>query len=445
MDKNQNLRNKGSRIPIWFNSEIGNGAMHARKAFGIIPNENGRYVMVSLWGESKQSRIAIRRWNIGDKLQSLRLLHRGVHCGIPSFWKSAASHTATDILSADSPDSAFTPWADRMTASFHIESLSDNLLALVPEDVYLSTVPLFCGDAALHSFISVHILAGDHDRLAYLKIGIIINTTLIAVYALAPGNETALESHLARIQRYFARAFPRIAFPNYVYMFDGGHAFSSDHFIFHSLEVKIGNRTVREADELRALGCALAQRMGGAPVFSGPACGGAIRRFRAAAWTASAALVLITALAICAPAIMNFFLGKKIQIYELRSRSVIMSDPRIKAAITRNQTLGTSIIRLSAKAGDQTQWGFFLQSLGALRPEGLYFEKLGSEAAGASFNAVRIAIAGSAQNETMVTDLISQLQKTGIISNISLTSMEKNKDKPTICDFKIICTLKVLK
>jgi hypothetical protein len=419
--------------------------MHERKTFGIVPNENGRYVMVSHWGEPKHSRITIRRWNIGDKLQSLRLLHRGVYCGIPSFWKSAASHTTKDILSADSPDSALTPWADAVTASVHTEGLSDNLVALIPEDTYLCTVPLLYGDASLRSFISVHAIAADHDRTAYFKIGIIISATLIAVYGVAPGSEKSLESHFARIQRYFTRAFPHIAFPRHAYTFNGDLPSSFDHFIFHSLKVTIGHRTVHEADELKALGCALAQRVGGAPIFSGSSNGGAIRRLRAAAWIASAAIILITALGVCAPACINFFLEKKIATLELQRRSVIMSDPRIKAAITRNQTLGASIIRLSAKAGDQTQWGRFLQSLGALRPEGLYIEKLGSEAAGASPGAVRIAIAGAAQNETMVTDLISQLQKTGFVSNLSLTSMEKNKTKPTICDFKIICTLKILK
>jgi hypothetical protein len=419
--------------------------MQARKAFGIIPNEIGRYVMVSLSGEPKRLRIAIHRWNIGDKLQMLRLLHRGVYCGIPSFWKSAASRAPQDILKAQSPDNTFTPWVDRMTASVHTEGLSDNLLALVPQDAYLCTAPLFCADATLHSFISVHVMAADHDRPAYFKIGIVINTTLIAVYALTPGSENALESHLARMQRFFARACPHLAFPHHIYTLNGDYAFSSDHFLFHSLEVTIGNRTVREADELMALGCALAQHAGVVPVFSGSSGGGAIRRFRAAAWIASAAIVLIAALAACAPVIMNFFLEKKIYSCEQQSRFVIVNDSRIKAAITRNQSLATSIIRLSAKAADQTQWGRFWQALGTLRPEGLFFEKLGSEAAGASSGAVRIAIAGFAQNETMVTDVISQLQKTGLISNISLTSMEKNKTRPTICDFRILCTLNVLK
>jgi Tfp pilus assembly protein PilN len=418
--------------------------MQPGKVFGVVPSENGRYVMVALSkGAPERSRMWVRRWDIGDKLQTLKLLQRGVYCGIPSFWKSALSRTPQNILSVDGYDTSFTPWADGMIASIHSEGLSDNLLGLVPEDSYLCTLPLYFGDNAPPSFIAVHGVSAVHDHPPYFKIGIVLDKKLIAVFAFSPGVGNVLESHVARIRRSFIRAYPQRTFPEHVFLLGLDPSFVMDHFSVHPLSVKVGGATVRGSDELKALGCALVGRDAVLPVFSGSSSAGG-RRFRARLWLASAMIILGTMLAACAPAVVNYFLAKKILSYETQERLSTFNNPDIRAVMARNERLGASIFRLNAKSKDQTQWAVFLRSLGNLRPEGLYFEKLGSEVAAASAKAVRIAISGSARNETMVTDMISRLQKSGLISNISLSSLEKNKTQTSLCDFKFICTLKVL-
>jgi hypothetical protein len=427
-------------MPIRFNKGISKNAMQARTVYGITPNDQGRYVLVSLH-MGKRMRLSVRRWNVGDKLQDLRLLHRGVYCGVPSFWKSASSPAVPDMLAAPGPDKGFIPWTDRTAAAVHTEALSNNLLALVPEDSYLCTVPFLCGDPSLHSFISVHAVPANQDQQAYFKIAVIVNKTLIAVFALAPGAFDALEFHLGRIRRFFGRCLQHVVFPEHVYVLGIENTFSSAHFLTHPLPTKIGHSTIHAEDELKALGCALAQYAGTVPVFAGPSKAGSSRHFRAAAWIAAFIILLATAFAACVPTLMNVFLRRELAVYGEQYHSVVINNPVITAAVARNDSLGASILKMNAKSRQRTNWGRFLQALGSERPEGLFYEKLGSETAGALSNAVRIAISGFAQGETRVTDLIARLQKTGLIANISLTSMEKNKTKPNICDFKIVCTL----
>ncbi len=394
-------------------------------------------------GKPHRPAIRIRQWPVGDRLTPLRLLHRGVYCGVRAFWKTEIPAADGDIITASGDREGFASWTDRLTSSEQSEALSDNLLGLVPEDSYLCTVPLYCGDPSLHSFISVHMVPAAGDRQAYFKIGVIQNKTLRVVFTLAPGTADALESHLERIRRFIARNRRQIDFPEQVYLFGAAGSLSLQRFVCHPLSVSIGKRIIESGDELKALGCALVRSSGNVPLFSGPPRAGARRYIRSTLWIAAGALLLATALGTLAPVFMNMSLSRELQSSNTRYRAQIMNDTDIQTALKRNDSLAASIERINGKSGRKTYWGRFLQALGEERPGGLFYEKLGSEPASAASNAVRIAISGMAQSETMVTDLIARLQKTGFISNVTLTFMEKNKTKPTICDFKIICTLTI--
>jgi hypothetical protein len=262
---------------------------------------------------------------------------------------------------------------------------------------------------------------------------------------LSPKDPGLLESHIGRIRRWLARACPHVVFPEHVFLLGHESTVSMDHFICRTLVVKIGKKTLRQEDEMKALGCALFQRSAGVPVFSGPEAGGAVRLrlLRGALWISSVAIFIATALAAAPPLVANYFLEKDLRACEAQKRAVVFDNPAIRALVDHNDSLGASIVRLTAKAGSPTQWGRFFHTVAALRPDGLYFEKFGSEIAGSKTAAVRIAISGSAQNETLVTEVIARLQKSGLVADIALSSMEKNKTRPTLCDFKFICTLKL--
>jgi Tfp pilus assembly protein PilN len=415
--------------------------MHAQTVYGIVPSENGRYVMVSLrQGKPDRARLSVRRWRIGDKLASFRLMRRGVYCGVRSFWKTEVA-IADDIILVAGEHEGLTSWTDRLASAEHMEAFSDNLLGVVPEDSYLCTVPLFCGAPSLHSFISVHHLPTGEDRQAFFKIGVIRDKVLLAVFTLAPGTMDALEFHLERIRRFIARHRRQFDFPDQVYVMGASETLSFRQFQCRPLSVGIGNRLVTSGDELKALGCALARSTGSVPFFSGPSKASSFRHFRATLWIAAGAILLATALGALVPVFTNMALSRELHSCETRYRSLIINDPDIQTALKRNDSLAASIVRMNGESGRRTIWGRFLQALGAERPAGLFYEKLGSESVGPGSNAVRIAISGISQGETMVTDLISRLQKTGFISNVTLTFMEKDKTKPNLCDFKILCTL----
>jgi hypothetical protein len=420
--------------------------MLARTLHGIASAENGDLVMVSLYTAKRgRFRIAVRGWPLDDKLQPLRLLNRGVYCGIPSSWKSRQSFTKNEIIAIDIPEKPFIPWTDSDQAAIYSESLSDNLLALVPEDSYLCAIPLAFGDLSVRSFVCCHAIQ-PADRPAYYKIGIVIDKELIAAFTMAPGTPDQIEYHFGKIHRYFTRNYPDITFPDYIYDLQEKNSFSNAHFAAHRLDVAIAGRELRTETELKALGCALARQTSGVPVFSGPAKSGVSRGARSILWIATAALLLGTALFAFAPVIINLFIKSETHNFDMRYRSIVSENPRLRAMISRNESLSASIIQLNSKfsLSHRTQWGRFLQALGSQRPEGLFLEKLGSETVSSSPNAIRIALSGFAQKETLVTDLITRLQKTGLVTQIYLSSIEKNKTKSDICDFRIVCTLTII-
>ncbi len=415
--------------------------MHRQTVHGIVPSESGFYTMVSLrGGEPGNGRITIRQWPIRNRLRTSLLLHRGVYCGIASSWKGPTSRLHEGMLTIDKSDRSCTPWVDPVTISSSSESLAGNLLALISDDAYLCTIPLCCGDASLHSFISIHAIRGELGKPQYFKIGIIVNQELRAVFALAPANSDIIESHIARLRRYFSRIQPDYPFPERVYLLAADHAAPDVPSFLNPLTIKIGNREIREEQELKALGCALAQIKGTIPVFAGSSPSSAQRGLRSAALIASIFVLILSGLTACTPVFLNAFLKVRLHSIEQHYRSVFLDNPELKTMIIRNDSLTSSIFRLIERSDRSTQWGRLFQTLGEQRPEGLYFERLGSEPAASSPNHMRVAIAGFAKNETMITDLISKLQKINSISALSLSSVEKSNNKDNLCNFRIVCT-----
>jgi hypothetical protein len=143
-----------------------------------------------------------------------------------------------------------------------------------------------------------------------------------------------------------------------------------------------------------------------------------------------------------APLVANKITEIKINGYESQFRSTISNDREIKALLAENATIAKGIIKLREKSSAQTNWAPFLHLLGMQRPDGLYFEMLGSEPVKGP-SGVRIALSGWARSEKLVADFISHVQKNDRISNISLSSMEKNDKNPNLCNFKILCVLKI--
>ena len=405
---------------------------------GIIPADNAQYLMVSLRenGRGRES-IRIRRWNCQNRVRALLLLQKDVSCGIPSFWKSPGSAVGEDAFVVSKPDRFFSPCANQGEIGIHSKRLGNNLLAIVPEDAFLCTLPLRYGDPSITSFLSIY-PSGD-----YFKIGIILNGELLTAFCMAPCANEALAGHLLRISHYCQDACPEIAFPANVYMFGKKNLPDNSSFTVHPLEITVGNHPVRSSEELKALGAALAQKQDGVPVFSDFSSQRSFHKVRMKWFEASAAMIAFAIFAVLALFLSEIGLNWKLHSYETHYQAAISGNAEIKTLAAQNELLGKNLLKLETKMANRTQWSRLLQVLGAQRPEGLFFEKLGCEPVKGSTKQVRIALAGSAKNESIVTDIIALLHKTGFIVNVSLSALEKDEKDATLCNFRIICVMNI--
>ena len=404
---------------------------------GIIPTDDGQYLMVSL-GNAKTGvpRIRVIKWNCHDRIKTMLLLNRGIVCGLPSFWKSQNSRIPDTMLVAEEPGKYFAPCTSQTTSDIHRGTLANNSISSVPDDAFLCTVPLYLGDKSIHSFVSVYPL------LEYYKIGIIVNKELVAVFEMAPCTSDAMEAHVVRIRRYVARTCPLLPFPEHIYELGKGNVLKSAHFSIHPLNIIVGNYECTAYEEIRALGAALAHNEGTVPEFSGPSQKSAMRMPRTLLYAGSVLIVLVALLLTGVPLLADMLTEIKIKAYESQFRSTISNNKEIKDLLAENEASAKAILQFRDKSSAHTNWAPFLRTLGMQRPEGLYFEMLGSEPVKGPPGFVRIAVSGWARKEKLVADFIEHLQKDNSISNISLSSLEKNEKKTNLCDFKIICILK---
>jgi Fimbrial assembly protein (PilN). len=401
---------------------------------GIIPTDDGQYLMVSLHAaKTNGPRVTVKKWTCHNRARTMFLLHRGVVCGIPSFWKSGKSRVPDTTLIAEKAGKFFTPCTSRTTYDIHLNALADNCIASVPDEAFLCTVPLYLGDPSIKSFVSVYPLP------AHYKIGVVIDRELVAVFEIAPGPPDVLEAHVGRIKRYCAQTCPLLPFPEYVYILGKENNLKSA----HTLNIIAGNYEFRTYEEIRALGVALVQYTGIVPEFSGPSVKSAVRMPRTLLYAASVLLVLAALLFTGVPLIADKLTEIKIDTYGSQFRSTISNNKEIKDLLVKDEALAKSILQFRDQSSAQTNWAQFLHTLGMQRPEGLYLEMLGSEAVKGSPGTARIAVSGWARSEKLVADFIAHLQRNSCISNISLSSLEKNEKKPDLCDFKIVCILKI--
>jgi len=404
---------------------------------GIVPDDTGRYTLASLHkNKSGGGKCRFSQWSFHDKIPR-PLLHRGVRCGLPVSWLRSPSGLVDKVLAAQDAAGRLLPAAETAVADLHKAALEYNLLAIVPDDSFLCTLPLYCAGASAPSFLSVFVTE------AYCEIGVTVAMKLVAVFKMAPGSDEAVEAHLGRIRRYWNTVSPDEPFPNRVYLFNARTDLQCEGFIVVPLHVRIGNRNIGREAQLRALGCALAGVAGDVPLFPCPKTPSWVRRLRASLIVGTAAAVAIALLSLLVPLCMSGIAQRRLNAYESQYQNLMVNNTEIRTIQRRNDSLARSILRAQKKSSRQTHWGRFLDALGASRPPGLYFDKLGSEPVKGSAIQVRIAISGSAKSETLVTDFMARLQKNAAVSNLSLSLVEKNEKMKSICNFRILCVINI--
>ena len=166
----------------------------------------------------------------------------------------------------------------------HTQALKSNLVAVAPEDSFLTTLPLNFYEKCPDSFLSI---CSGKD---FFLIGVTVNQKLAISYKMAPCSEDKMAGCIGRIQGYWSINYPGISFPETVFIIGG---FSD---IPDSAFVKAPVRIAEAEDNLntlRAMGVAFARHSDSMPLFASQTEEAAFREKRTLLYGISAGLVAI--------------------------------------------------------------------------------------------------------------------------------------------------------
>jgi Tfp pilus assembly protein PilN len=408
-----------------------------QKAHGIILSDDGSFLLASLekatstWGLART-----RRFSAYSSFASLMLLQRGVIGASPSNWKptTTPSSSSAGLPAIAQKEGLLAPQADQVILATYSTRLSNNLIAAVPDDAFLCTLPLALGDPTIRSFVSVY-----RTELFY-KIGIVSDAVLCAVFTMAPSAPRLLESHLGRIERYWANAQPGAAWPNYLYLIGSTEAPKDCGCTVLRPDFNKAGIDTSDLDTLRAAGAALSGFYGGSvPQFCGESPEARFRKVRTAVFAFCAGLVLCGLLLACALPAAAFVATRRLASCKEQYRLVLAKTPELQTLLNRNDSLARAIISAHGATAGQTRWTRMLNDLGTVRPDGLYLDMIGTDGSAASGKA-GMAFSGWARSESLVTGFIASLQNSGLYSGVSLSSLERNESL-NIFVFRITCSL----
>lgn len=411
-----------------------------RNLYGIVHTEDGRYVMAAMRFNDSGSWVAsgIRQWQSNNVIMPYLLFRRGISFGVNAWWRPRTSAIAIDnMVTAESAAAEETDQKyDLVTYSadlrIHTQVLKSNLIAVAPQDLFLATLPLNLHEKSTDSFLSI---CSGKD---YYLIGVTVNQRLVISYKMAPCSEEKLPGYIGRIRRYWNINFPEIVFPETVFIIGDSSAIPDSAFVKHPVRVAEGEDDI---NALRAMGVAFARDSDSVPLFASQTEESAFRKKRTLLYGVSAGLVAITLLILVFFIGINLWYGRRIDSFKAEYRRVISHNQDVKKIIDRNKELAETILRLENTFTHKTIWGKFLHVIASGKPDNLYFERLASEPVKEKGNVINIALNGWTENESSVTEFISTLQELPYVTQITLSSMERDKKKPSVYLFKILCTL----
>jgi hypothetical protein len=408
------------------------------KTHGVIATDDGHCMLVSLCRTGSEWRLgAIQKWQCGNALRSALLLNRGVYFGVPTHWISSHSAIDRSEFVAAKTTSPFIQLTRPATHDVYAEALAHNLCGIVPDDLFLTTLPLTFGNPEIHSFATICRSNGC------FKIGITIDKELVAVFPMAPDNPDLLSGHIARIRHYFTSMHPEKAFPADLYLIGVQNEFDKNEFCVHELKLP-GEKSPWAVEQvLKASGVALASTIEKNSIqFSGETPAARFRTARTAIYAISILLLAGTILATAGYAASHAWYSYQTSREQTRYQQTITDSKDLQKLLEDNKTLARKIERMRGKLSNQTRWTEFLQKLGEIKPGGLFFDRLGSEPDKKSPNSVRLAMTGWCGDESLVTTLMDKLQTTEYISAVQLSGLSRDEGKKGICRFRIYCTIR---
>ncbi|MBN1309424.1 MAG: PilN domain-containing protein [Chitinispirillaceae bacterium] len=404
-----------------------------RKRYGISVTDDDIFVCTALRPSRRGWRLAkVRRWNGNSFMRNYLQLHRRVHLALPCHWVRLPPSDTTDIVC--SRETPFTACSGRTECDHFSETLGNNLAAAYPDDAFLATLPQRFGASVPDSFVSLFAASNA------VKIGIVFDTALIAVFNVAAASPRELEGHIGRIERYLIPLFPAMSFPEKRYLLN--------EIVLYDESMAPAERLSCGSDDpavLKAMGCALCETGRSVPRLLGPV---------DARWYLSlrtllmyGAFLLFIAGGVAAASLFAYgrLTQQKVRAAQKAYRHLLATNAEISDLIAVGNDLSRQIMDFNRRASRTTTWGPFLQLIGSLRPSGLFLERLGSEPADGAASRFRIALAGWCENETVATDFIKMLNNSPLLSGVTLSSMERVDKQQAACRFKIVCVLSTIK
>ncbi len=404
-----------------------------RHFHGIVTTRDGGYTLATVVGGVGGWRLKrVRTWG-SSPLRNAMLLGLGVSLGLESHWRKGEA-TSDDVIAEDSEWHGLSCTTHAMHLETHTNALEGNIIDVVPEESYLASIPQALDRGCPDTFMAVHSEGADYE------IGLVHEGVLRARFRMAPASPDALEGHLGRIERYAALPMspgePRVVYwldhctPPALQGIEGRHAAANTF-----------GEAASDAEGLRALGVALSSALATTTHFAGQTERSFSRHFRAAAQIAAAALLALTVVGTAVAFAADGILGAMLEARRSRYESILTSNDDIRRLRENSRELGLQILQLRSTLAKQTNWSAFLELLGTTRPSDLSFVQLGSEPVAEDKGRMRIALMGWAEREAEVTTFISRLQRSAMLGDVSLASLER--ESPRMSRFKVECILRL--
>jgi Tfp pilus assembly protein PilN len=403
------------------------------KFHGITAVSDGTYVQVTAakkpdgWHLTTKTSREIADI-LRNSLQFTKLLNLGIEC----HWVRILPDDSESLVTS-SESSYLSPCIHNAQLTMHKQLLEKNLGGCYPDDAFLCTLPLHMSKSVPpDSFITIF-----KDESVF-KIGIVTNKKLSAVFSLPSLMFAQLSGFLERIRRYWSDISKGNAFPSHVFTFNNQDISPGNQFTLQTIRLP-----VTAASEIKAFGLALCPLEPVVPSLCGATKSSDFRFVRTTVYAISALIVLMALLFTGYMYYDVYSSEKAVKKCESDYKNILNKNIDIRTLTQAGESLAKKLLRVEKFAATPTYWSRFFELIGSIRPKALYFDRMASEQKMDNSDAVRIAITGWADSETTVTDFIQKLNKPDYVSNVTLSTLERDI-KVNKIRFKILCNVTLL-
>lgn len=369
----------------------------------------------------------VQHWPASSYVRNYLLLHRPVNLVLPGTWERRQPEDSSGNV-ADTDAVPFTITTNETELDHFSGLLRNNLDATYPDDAFLATLPYYFHENPQDSFITLF----NEGRSC--RLGIVIDRRFVTSLSTNCESESSLKGFLERLRLFFSTRLPHHRFPAVLYQL---------------------SRLPFEISEAEFIECgsddpAVLKAMGGALCSEGTMTVPRIRdaypevnfrRFRSFIVATALLFVGITAVFSFALSMRCAFLSRQVEAARSAYLNLLENNTDIRKLITTGDELSRKVLRINRRVSQPSTWGPFLHQIGTRRPDGLFLERMGSEPVPGSYDRFRIALAGWCKTETIATDFIKKLNASPLLSEVTLSSMERTGKDRSICRFKILCIL----